>query len=89
MPAITINRCKTAIYYGHSMRHCVGDLIETVHYSADFLPRVGNIITVHPEGEPSEKSWTAKVTGVQHVFTHGRPPRACLTAIDEKEIQRL
>lgn len=46
---------------------------ETTYQSHGILgdvPRIGEILTVHPDGKPSEKSFTCNVTGVQRVIHH-------------------
>jgi hypothetical protein len=46
-------------------------------YSASVIgdvPQMGEILTVHPDGKPSERSFTCDVTGVQRVIM-GDPVR--------------
>lgn len=58
---------------GGVMRSRLGDLIDTYEWYADAIPRVGEHVTVHPDLEITEKSWTGQVTGVHHVFSRGTP----------------
>lgn len=70
-------------------RHCVGRNGSLGHKIADYdwptdvVPRVGEIVTVHPTTEISEESWSGEVTGVQYVFARG--VRAHLTVLDSTE----
>lgn len=61
----------------------VGDLIESEVWGMDFLPRPGDLLTVHPDEEPSVRSWTGRVTGVQHVLRIRRSPLAVVTVLEE------
>lgn len=63
---IVINRHK----YTYDMG--VGELVERIECALPFIPRQGELITVHPGKEPSEESWTGKVTGIQHVIAGPR-----------------
>jgi hypothetical protein len=47
----------------------MGEHIDTFERDLAILPRVGELITYHPDGDPSENSWTGVVIGIQHVLT--------------------
>jgi hypothetical protein len=50
-----------------SMIASVGEHIDNVQLDLEACPRAGELLTVHPTGEPSDESWTVQITGVQHV----------------------
>lgn len=47
----------------------LGDHMSTHFLMAHMVPRIGELVTVHPLGVVGEMSWTGTVTGVQHVFS--------------------
>jgi hypothetical protein len=61
---------------GGYVEYGLGALVESYDLTGaqDTLPRVGELVTVHPNIEPDEDSWTGEVTGVQHVFGRGSLP---------------
>lgn len=69
----------------------VGELIENFVIEATTVPRVGELLTYHPDNLPTENSWTGEVAGVQHVITQRPehnyfvyPQTVCVTVRDER-----
>lgn len=82
---ITINRYSTAsrMLVGGGLELGLGELIDSTEWGSDVLPRNGDLITVHPEGYIADESWTGTVTGVQHVYSAGSPPRIIVTVREQ------
>lgn len=55
-------------------------LFQAPIFDPNETPRVGDIVTVHPDDTPSDRSLTARVTGCQRVLKpHVDPPGSPLT----------
>lgn len=64
----------------------LGEKIDSEEWLAASAPRVGELITSHPNIEIGEDhgSWTGRGTSVQHVFHLGEPHVAICTVMDDR-----
>jgi hypothetical protein len=94
MIRLAISRHKTRVIYSDikpTSTLAVGELIETITIEASTVPRVGELLTFHPDNLPTENSWTGEVAGVQHVIAQRPvfnyfvyPQTVCVTVRDER-----